>query len=102
MHPHFVASLIQTLDRRTNLKSFTCTPRDALPSLLTTFHNLKSLEKIRLNAHLTADQGKFLLTMNNLKSIALDGASWNVVDLLPQWTLTLKTSLTCLTLSVRH
>ncbi|KAI0089386.1 hypothetical protein BDY19DRAFT_942170 [Irpex rosettiformis] len=99
MYPQFLSSLIQTLERCVNLKSLTCTPKDALPPLLAALDSLTSLEKIRINAHLTADQGNSLLSLKKLKSISLDGASWNVVDILPQWTLNLNTLLTCLTFS---
>lgn len=102
IHPQFLSSVIQTLERCINLKSLTCTPKDALPSLLTALSNLTSLESIRFNPHLSPEQGKYILSLKKLKSIALDGGSWNVLDLLPKWTLDLSTSLTSLVFSVRH
>ncbi|KAI0791563.1 hypothetical protein BC629DRAFT_369775 [Irpex lacteus] len=99
IHPQFLSSVIQTLERCINLKSLTCTPKDALPSLLTALSNLTSLESIRFNPHLSPEQGKYILSLKKLKSIALDGGSWNVLDLLPKWTLDLSTSLTSLVFS---
>ncbi|KAI0701843.1 hypothetical protein BC835DRAFT_1264617 [Cytidiella melzeri] len=99
MYPKFVSSLVQTLQRCINLKTLTCTPNNLLPSLLTCLPRLITLENVRLNPHLTAEQGKYLLSLTKLKTMALDGASWNVVDLLPKWIAETKMSLSCLILS---
>ncbi|KAI0342514.1 hypothetical protein BDW22DRAFT_1357892 [Trametopsis cervina] len=98
LHPKFMSSLIQTLQRSVNLRTFTCTPSNLLPPLITTLRNCRSLQSVRLNPQLTVEQGKLLLELKTMKSIALDGASWNVVDMLPAWTLSVKSSLTSLML----
>jgi len=68
-----------------------------LPSL----QDKESLESVRINAHMTTEQSKTLLKFGKLKSLTLEFASWNVVDLLPAWAETISRTLTTLTLYVR-
>ena len=68
-----------------------------LPSL----QDKESLESMRINAHLTTEQSKTLLKFGKLKSLTIEFASWNVVDLLPTWAETISRTLTILTLYVR-
>lgn len=99
IHPKFMTNLVQALNLATNLRTFTCVP-NILPALLLPLKDHESLEGIRVNATLTVAQAKLLTSLSRLKTIALDACSWNMVDVLPEWTRKMSSSLTCLVLHV--
>ncbi|KIM82866.1 hypothetical protein PILCRDRAFT_459480 [Piloderma croceum F 1598] len=95
--PKFLKDSSEALRICRNVSSFTCIC-PILPPLLLSLQEKPRLQEIRIHARLTADQSGKLRTLKGLRSITLDHASWNVVDMLPAWVGANKTTLTSLTL----
>lgn len=68
----------------TNITTFHCSP-SSIQAYLPSLQNLRSLENLRINAHLTADQTEMLVRIQGIKNLTLDHASWQVVSALPKW-----------------
>ncbi|TFY63856.1 hypothetical protein EVJ58_g2997 [Rhodofomes roseus] len=87
----------RTIDLCDNIVSFTCTP-SVLASFLLSLQKKLSLQHIRVNANLTYEQSQLFAKISGLRSIALDTGSPYVVDVLPKWIASVKTTLMNLTL----
>ncbi|KIM41365.1 hypothetical protein M413DRAFT_445384 [Hebeloma cylindrosporum] len=98
LNPNFVRETRLALGLCKNLRTFRCTIPNILPMILPSLQDKERLENVRINAHLTMEQSKTLLKFAGLKSLALEFASWSVVDLLPTWAETVSSTLTTLTL----
>ncbi|PPQ90848.1 LOW QUALITY PROTEIN: hypothetical protein CVT25_007383 [Psilocybe cyanescens] len=96
MHPVFVRECREALQICKNLKSFKCTVQNVLPMLLPALQEKERLESLRVYANLTTVQAKMLVNIKRLHSLSLEFASWNTVDLLPSWSLSLSRTLTTL------
>lgn len=99
LHPQFMSDCSRTIIACKNLASFICTP-SVLSSFLLALQGKDSLKSLRAKPDLTADQVKELVKITGLQSLTLDAGSWNTVDMLPGWTLSLGPTLTNLTLHV--
>ncbi|EEB91581.1 hypothetical protein MPER_10037 [Moniliophthora perniciosa FA553] len=77
----------------TNLLSFKCV-KPILPMFLKALQNKERLQELRVHAALTTLQADMLSTIRNLQSLALDSASWNVIDMLPKWAPNFSSTLT--------
>lgn len=99
LHPQFMSDCSRTIIACKNLASFTCTP-NVLPSFLLALQGKGSLKSLRANPSLTTDQAMQLVKIKGLQTLALDGGSWNTVDVLPGWMETLGPTLTTLILHV--
>ena len=99
-HPQFLLDSIAALMAAKNMTSFVCTVPQIVPSYLSPLQDRRRLESLRINADLTTDQTAQLLRLTGLKSISLESASWTVVDALPKWAESLKSTLLHLTIRV--
>ncbi|KJA23864.1 hypothetical protein HYPSUDRAFT_39391 [Hypholoma sublateritium FD-334 SS-4] len=98
LHPTFVRECREALQLCRNLRIFKCTVPGVLPMFLPSLGNKERLESIRIHASLTSDQAKMLAKLGNLHHLALEFATWNVVDMLPSWTQSMSKTLSDLTL----
>ncbi|KAI0922795.1 hypothetical protein AcW1_002643 [Taiwanofungus camphoratus] len=101
LHPEFMRDCSLTIETCKNLTTFTCTP-NVLPSFLSVLQWKESLLHIRVNASLTTDQADKLVQIRGLRSVTLDTGTSNVVDALPKWIASLRSTLTTLTLYSMH
>lgn len=101
LNPNFVRETKLALALCKNLQTFWCTIPNILPMIFPSLQDKERLESMRINAHLTTEQSKTLLKFGKLKSLTIEFASWNVVDLLPTWAERISRTLTTLTLYVR-
>lgn len=98
----FLSDITFALDTCANIQSFTFTSEtDILSTFLKSLLSLKHLMELRLAARLTNPQAELLGRITGLRTLTLDYASWNVLDMLPTWTSTLRGTLRVLTLFVR-
>ncbi|KAF4612878.1 hypothetical protein D9613_010997 [Agrocybe pediades] len=97
MHPGFIRDCKETLRLCRNLKKFRCTIQNVLPVFLPVLEEKKSLDTLRVYANLTTAQAGMLAKITGVRTLSLEFASWNVVDVLPAWTKNLS-NLTSLTL----
>ncbi|GJE93472.1 F-box protein [Phanerochaete sordida] len=97
VQPRFMGNVIKCLDLCKNLRTFTCTP-NILPALLVPLKPHENLRGIRVNATLTMQQAEIIKSLTQLRTLALDACSWNIVDALPDWTRRMSATLTTLTL----
>ncbi|KAF8902553.1 hypothetical protein CPB84DRAFT_1775664 [Gymnopilus junonius] len=98
IHSVFVRECREAIRICTNLRIFNCVVPNVLSMLLPGLQEKERLERIRICANLTLEQTKLLVKVRNLQHLSLEFASWNVVDLLPSWTMSLSSTLTSLTL----
>ena len=99
----FLSDAAFALHACTNLRSFTFTSEsDVLPSFLKPLIRLEHLTDLRLRARLTTAQAELLAQTRGLRSLTLEYASWNVLDLLPAWAGALRGTLRTLTIHVRR
>ncbi|KAJ3518495.1 hypothetical protein NM688_g9431 [Phlebia brevispora] len=101
VHAKFLANCQRAITLCANLRSFTCTP-NVLPSFLLVLEKLENVENIRVNATITQEQAKHLVSLKKLRSISLETCSWNVVDILPSWVSCLPTLTTLTFFSVQE
>ena len=99
-HPEFIRECSNAIDICHNLTKFRCIGPNILPYFVKSLQGKPRLEGLRVNANLSTDQSKILIQLQKLKTLTLEYASWNVVDLLPLWITSLKQTLTSLTLYV--
>lgn len=92
---------LRTIATCPNLQSLICIVPNVLPSFVLALQEKKNLEFLRINGALTTSQADLLTKVTGLRSLTIDGGTWNVVDVLPRWMGALKPTLTSLTLYVR-
>jgi hypothetical protein len=96
--PRFLHDCVSALQVADFLASFTCTVGSALPPLLP---ELKPrLHTLRIEARLTEEQTKVVCQLRELHSVTLENASSAMMDALPNWAESLKSTLKHLTIHV--
>jgi hypothetical protein len=100
-HPVFIRECIDALNLCHNLLSFKCAV-NVIPAFLPSLQGKRRLQDVRVNANLTDSQSAKLVMLTGLQTVALDSASWNVVDMLPNWSKMMKDTLTTLTIFVSN
>ena len=98
--PRFLRDCISALDVSELLCSFTCTVGSALPSLLPFIQSKRRLHTLRIEARLSRGQADILCQLRGLHSLTLENASSAVMDALPKWAESLKSTLEHLTIHV--
>ncbi|KAI9513389.1 hypothetical protein F5148DRAFT_971713 [Russula earlei] len=98
--PRFLRECISALQITEFLASFTCTIGSALPPLLPFIQSKSSLNTLRIAARLTEEQAKLVCQLPGLRSVTLEHASSAVMDALPKWAESLKSTLEHLTIHV--
>ncbi|KAJ7624487.1 hypothetical protein FB45DRAFT_923564 [Roridomyces roridus] len=97
-NPKFLAECSRALALCNNLTSFRCSV-DSLPPFISVLQKKDRLRDLRIYAKLTTEQClKMVGGAAQIRHLTLDFASWNVMNLLPQWAGALRSSLTTLTL----
>jgi len=96
--PRFLRDCISALQVTNFLTSFTCTVRSALPPLLPFIQSKPRLYTLRIAARLTEEQTELVCQLRELRSVTLENASSAVMDALPKWTESLKSTLEHLTI----
>lgn len=94
--PRFLRDCVSALQVAEYLASFTCTIGSALPPLLPFLK--PRLHTLRIEARLTEDQTKIVCQLRELHSVTLENASSAVMDALPKWAESLKSTLRHLTI----
>jgi hypothetical protein len=98
--PRFLHDCISALKVAEYLASFTCTIGSALPPLLPFIQSKPRLRTLRIEARLTEEQSKIVCQLQGLHSITLENASSAVMDDLPGWAESLRSTLEHLTIHV--
>ena len=98
--PRFLRECITALQVLDFLASFTCTVGSALPPLLPFIQSKPRLHTLRIEARLTEEQTKLVCQLQGLHSVTLENASSAVMDALPNWVASMKSTLRHLTLHV--
>ncbi|KAF9484083.1 hypothetical protein BDN70DRAFT_903847 [Pholiota conissans] len=98
LHPIFVRECKEALQLCKNLNTFKCTVPSVLAVFLPSLQDKQRLENLRIHANLTTDQSQMLQNLIKLQSLAVEFATWNVVDMLPKWTSSISETLSSLTL----
>ncbi|KAF7348877.1 hypothetical protein MVEN_01407800 [Mycena venus] len=96
-NPKFLSECTRALDMCPNITSFRCST-NALPPFIGALGQKERLRDLRIHANLTTDQSTKLIKLSKIRNLTLDFASWNIMNLLPQWTELLQSNLTTLTL----
>ena len=96
--PRFLRDCVSALQVAEYLASFTCTIGSALPPLLPFLQ--PRLHTLRIEARLTEEQTKIVCQLRELHSVTLENASSAVMDALPKWAESLKSTLKHLTIHV--
>ncbi|KAH9996258.1 hypothetical protein BJV77DRAFT_942450 [Russula vinacea] len=96
--PRFFRDCISALQVADYLASFTCTIGSALAPLLPFIQSKSRLHTLRIEAHLTEEQTKLVCQLRGLHSVTLENASSAVMNALPNWAESLKTTLKHLTI----
>lgn len=96
--PRFLRDCISALDVSEFLSSFTCTVGSALPPLLPFIQSKHRLHTLRIEARLSREQTDLLCQLHGLHSLTLENASSAVMDALPKWAKSLKSTLEHLTI----
>jgi len=96
--PRFLRDCISALQVAEFLASFTCTIASALPPLLPFVQSKSRLHTLRIEARLTEEQTKLLCELRELHSVTLENASSAVMDALPKWAESLRSTLEHLTI----
>ncbi|ESK97833.1 hypothetical protein Moror_17262 [Moniliophthora roreri MCA 2997] len=92
-HSIFLSQCTAAMNMCTNLLSFKCV-KPILPMFLKALQGKERLQELRVHATLTTLQAEMLSAIKSLQSLALDSASWNVIDMLPKWAPNLSPTLT--------
>ena len=98
--PRFLCDCISALQVAEFLASFTCTISNALPPLLPFIQLKPRLHTLRIEARLTEEQSKLVCQLRELHSVTLENASSAVMDALPGWAESLRSTLEHLTIHV--
>ena len=98
--PRFLRDCVSALQVVDFLASFTCTVGSALPPLLPFITLKPRLHTLRIEARLTEEQIKLVCQLKELHSVTLEYASSAVINALPDWAASLKSTLKHLTLHV--
>jgi len=98
--PRFLRDCISALEVSDSLNSFTCTVGSALPPLLPFIRSKPRLRTLRIEARLTREQSELLCQLRGLHSLTLENASSAVMDALPKWAESLRSTLEHLTIHV--
>lgn len=98
--PPFLRDCISALKISDCLNSFTCTVGSALPRLLPFIQSKPRLRTLRIEARLTEEQTELLCQLRGLHSLTLENASSTVMDALPKWAESLRSTLEHLTIHV--
>ena len=98
--PRFLRDCVSALQAADFLTSFTCTIGTALPPLLPYIQSKPRLHTLRIEARLTEEQTRLVCQLRELHSVTLENASSAVMDALPKWTESLKSTLKHLTIHV--
>ncbi|KAK6981108.1 hypothetical protein R3P38DRAFT_3333886 [Favolaschia claudopus] len=94
----FLIQCKRALDICPNIVSFRCSI-NALPPFISSLAQQKHrLRDLRIYANLTTEQSLKMVRISTIRSVTLDFPSWNILNLLPQWSARLRGSLTSLTL----
>ncbi|KAH9063188.1 hypothetical protein EDB87DRAFT_1558484 [Lactarius vividus] len=96
--PRFFRGCISALEVSESLTSFICTVGSALPRLLPFIQSKPRLHTLRIEAGLTREQSEHLCRIRGLHSLALENASSAVMDALPKWAGSLKSTMEHLTI----
>jgi hypothetical protein len=98
--PRFLRDCISALEVSDFLGSFTCTVGSVLPPLLPLIQSKPCLHTLRIEARLTREQTELLCQFRRLHSLTLENASSAVMDALPKWAESLRSTLEHLTIHV--
>ncbi|KAJ6537427.1 hypothetical protein DFH09DRAFT_1263465 [Mycena vulgaris] len=93
----FLLECTRALELCRNITSFRCSI-NALPPFIPALQKKDRLRDLRIHANLTTEQSTRMISLSTLRSLTLDFASWNLMNLLPRWTASLQNNLTTLTL----
>lgn len=87
----FLSEATKVVNLAANLIGFRCTvpSSTAVPPFLKAIQGKERLKDIRIRANLTEAQGDYLTTLTGLKNIAVEHATWNVINALPTWAVNL-------------
>ncbi|KAI9433027.1 hypothetical protein H4582DRAFT_1820281 [Lactarius indigo] len=96
--PRFFRDCISALEVSGSLTSFTCTVGSALPRLLPFIQSKPRLRTLRIEAGLTREQSEHLCQIRGLHSLALENASSAVMNALPKWAESLRSTMEHLTI----
>ncbi|KAF7375400.1 hypothetical protein MSAN_00427600 [Mycena sanguinolenta] len=96
-NPKFLLECTRALDLCPNIISFRCSI-NALPPFIAGLTQKDRLRDLRIHASLTTSQSTRLVKLSKVRNLTLDFPSWNILNLLPQWAVTLRDNLTTLTL----
>ncbi|KAJ7336823.1 hypothetical protein DFH08DRAFT_281163 [Mycena albidolilacea] len=96
-NPKFLLECRRALEMCPNITSFRCS-KNTVPPLIGALEKQDRLHDLRINASLTTDQSIKIIKLSKIRNLTLDFASWNLMNLLPQWTGTLRSNLITLTL----
>ncbi|KAI9459218.1 hypothetical protein BJY52DRAFT_1370070 [Lactarius psammicola] len=96
--PRFLRDCISALEVSDSLNSFTCTVGSALPPLLPFIQPKQRLRTLRIEARLAREQSELLCQLRGLHSLTLENASSAVMDALPKWAESLRSTLEHLTI----
>ncbi|KAF8209688.1 hypothetical protein K438DRAFT_1753339 [Mycena galopus ATCC 62051] len=94
----FLLECTRALDLCPNITSFRCSMINALPPFIGALTQKDRLRDLRVHANLTTGQSMRLVKLSKIRTLTLDFPSWNIMNLLPQWTAMLGSNLTTLTL----
>ncbi|KAF8171571.1 hypothetical protein K438DRAFT_1729273 [Mycena galopus ATCC 62051] len=97
-NPKFLLECTRALDLCPNITSFRCSMINALPPFIGALTRKDRLRDLQIHANLTTGQSMRLVKLSKIRNLTLDFPSWNMMNLLPQWTAVLGRNLTTLTL----
>lgn len=97
-HPTFMRECTKSMALCRNLTSFKCTIPNVLPSFLISLQHKSRLKTLRVYSNVTTEQSRLLQKISTLENLVLEFASWNILNVLPAWTTTLRSSLRTLVL----
>ncbi|KAJ7035920.1 hypothetical protein C8F04DRAFT_1097082 [Mycena alexandri] len=97
-NPKFLLECTRALGLCRNITSFRCSVNALPPLFITALEQKDRLHDLRLHGNLTTEQSMRLTKLSMIRNLTLDFASWNLMNLLPKWTATMKANLTTLTL----
>ena len=96
-HPIFLRECTDALTLCRNLSSFKAVEHQLAPFLLCIL-NKPRLHALSINCNFTSDQAAKVSQIRGLRRLALEHASWQLVDILPKWVGPLQNTLTDLTI----
>lgn len=98
-NPKFILECTRALELCSNMMSFRCST-NSLPPFIPSLQQKDRLRDLRIHADLTTEQSMEVARLSKIRHLTLEFASWNLVNLLPQWSASLHGNLTTLTLYV--